>query len=322
MRAPEQPGFEVGARLVVRRPGPRPRYAPPVAVGAPAPARDDGELSRGVVTRINEIRREGGVLPLALAERQGASNARLAGPLLNAELVGDRELGARLAAGMVAGWDVEGVVREGHWGSFLSPPVADASAWLGEALERPFGRWLFFAPDRRALALGLARRPDALGAVVTTYALFDEAERGVEAKRALAALAARRAERRLGPPTHWGAFAPLRAGVQKFEADGDAQQALAGALAEATSRFGRAVYGTVLEVTDLRELVFPNEFLAPLPPYVAVEVGHRRTPGEAWGHYAVFVVVVPRQVRDDFRRPLPRANEPAMPEDYVFPRAR
>ncbi len=320
-RAPNRPLFDKLARVLVRRPGPRAAYAPP-RVGAPAPVRSAADFEREALARLNALRRDAGLRPLEPAGGQSADNARLAGPFFDAEAAGDARLAGRIALGLSAGWGVDGLVRQGHFGSFASASTDDVARWLGDALEQPTGRWLLLEPGRQRLALGSSFEGGGLGALVTTYELFDESSRDAEAMRVWAALAARRAAAGLPPATRLDDTGPLRDGVRRFEGGEPARRAFEPVLAEATSRFGREVYGTVLEAADLDELAFPAPLLDRLAPAVAVEVGRRRSPGEPWGHYAAFVAVVPRQVRDDYRRPPRDKNEPAMPENYAGPRMR
>ncbi|HEU4410724.1 MAG TPA: hypothetical protein VFS43_36065 [Polyangiaceae bacterium] len=318
-RPPGRPLFDRVAQVLARRPGAPQPYAA-AAVGAPGAPRDGVEFAREVLARINAVRRELGARPLELDEAQSASNARLAAPFFNAEIAGDRELAGRIALGLSAGWDVRGPVRRGHFGAFLSPSSDDGSVWLGEALAQPFGRWTFLSPEVQRVALGPAPGKGALGALVTTYALFDEARRGAEADRAFAILRARRAERGLPPPTRFYDPGALRRGIERFERGEPAKQALDGSLVEAQARFGRDVHGAALEADDVGALVVPPALLDRLPPQVAVEVGYRRAPDEAWGRYAVFVVVAPGLVNEAYRRPPGDEYTPPMPDESSLPR--
>lgn len=318
-RPPGRPLFDRVAQVLARRPGAPSPYAPAI-VGTPARAREPGEFGREVITRVNAVRREVGVPPLELDEAQGATNARLSGPFFNAKIAGDRELVSRIALGLSAGWGVQGPVRRGHFGAFLSPSSDDLSVWLGDALAQPFGRFTLLTPGVQRIALGPSQGRGALGALVTTYSLFDESRRGAEAERAFKALRARRAELGLPPPARFYDPGSLRKGVQRFERGEAPGRAFDGALSEAQARFGRDVHGAALEADDVSALAFPPALLDRLPPQVAVEVGYHRAPEEAWGRYAVFLIVAPRLVHDDYRRPPRDLYTPDMPDESELPR--
>jgi hypothetical protein len=298
-RAPKQLLLRSAAELLYVRPGARAPYAPAATLGS-APVSDSAAFSEAVLGRLNELRRRAKMRPLELAPAQGQTNERAVGPFLTAEMTGNASLTDRIALGLMAGWDVPGTIRRGDFTVFLSSSTGDAATWLAEALELPLGRWMLLEPDRRFVAFGphIAPGGAGVGAVVTTYALFDAADHRADADRVFAGLTAQRAARRLGPPTRLTNFKTLSAEVRKFDQGKPMQETLDDILAGAAGPLGRDVHGAVFESTDLDVIPFPAALFAITPPYVAIEVTHRKAPGAAWGQYVIFVITLPRTEGD------------------------
>lgn len=294
-RAPKQLLLRTTAQVLYVRPGARVPYAPAMASGS-ATVSDAAGFSAAVLGPLNDLRRRGKMRPLELAPAQSEVNARAVGPFLTAEQTGNASLADRIALGLMAGWDVPGVIRRGDFSVFLSSSTTDAATWLAEALELPTGRWMLLEPDRRFVAFGPHIAPDnrGIGAVVTTYALFDTADHHADADRVFAGLTSQRITRGLAQPTRVTKFEALSKEVRNFEQGKPLQEVLDDVLARAVSALGRDVHGAVFESTDLDVIPFPPELFSRLPPYVAIEVTHRKAPGGAWGQYVIFIITMPR----------------------------
>jgi hypothetical protein len=245
---------------------------------------------------VNRVRAQGKLAPLAMAAAQSDADTRLAGTLLDATYKGRGADADRIALGMLAGWDVEGTIRNG--GLFVGrvAPAHDVGAWLDFALELPMGRSVLLDPDARRIAIGPASpaREQGLGAVVTTFDLFDSSDHTQDVARALQRLAS--ARRVSGRPA-------LAAMARTPALEEQAARVLVGALepgaalyasmqAMAEQHAGARVRGYVVEANDLDRAPVPEELVTASAGRVAVAVTHHRVKGAAWGQYVIFYLYV------------------------------
>jgi hypothetical protein len=264
--------------------------------GVPAPVSDVVSFTSALLGAVNRVRAEGKLAPLSLATKQSAQSARLVGTLIDASVNGKNDVGDGIALGLLAGWDVEGTIRSGQLLFAVVAPTRDARAWLDFALERPFGRRVLLDPDARRIAIGptvFQGEAPALGAVVTSYALFESPDHDGEASSALARVAAARAE--LGKP----ALAKIDgvralADEAKLVLAGEREpfDALSAAMRSVAQRVSGTVHGFVVETNDLERAPIPEELLHAPKGALAIQVTHHRVKGAAWGQYVILYVLV------------------------------
>ena len=267
--------------------------APPAPAAAPE---DGGSAAERFAAAVNEVRRRAGLAPLALSAPQSRIAEELA-PAFFAALASpaDAMLADLVMLGLLAGWEVEGIVQRGHGGAASLAGSDDVGRLLGEAIERPSSRQALLSPDVQALAVGSLDLGDgevpSLAALFTTYDLFSASShaRGVEA--VLERLGRARAARRLPPPRRLAELddAMLRA-ASRVQGGHAPERVLDGLVDESAARLGRPVQGWYAEVGDLEDLVFPEEFVSPLGVDVAVAVAVRRPEGEPWARNVVLLV--------------------------------
>jgi hypothetical protein len=265
--------------------------APPS--GAPLPVAMPSELSTAILDAVNQARARAGLQPLSLATRQAAENTRLAGTLIDALFERDDAAGDRIALGLLAGWEVDGLIRNGYF-YVGRTPTHDARLWIDGALVRPIGRLVLLDGSVRQIAIG-PLMPDeipALGAVVTTYAFFESKDHARDADRFFLRVASTRAARGLPPVTRVLADELTAAVRQVLERDERPMAALDAALRAIASLGPVRVEGLVAETHDLEQLPIPEVLLRPGPLKFAVEITHHRAPGAAWGQLAVFIIIV------------------------------
>jgi hypothetical protein len=266
------------------------------SLGAPAPVASGAEFTSALVDRLNGVRRTAKLTPLLLAAKQSAENARVAGTIFDASIEGDAATVDRAAIGLLAGWDVEGgTIRDGHFFLGAVAPTRDATAWLDAALERPIGRLALLDPVAKQIAVGPAIPGDApaLGAAVTTYALFESDDHTADERQFFRALTAARAARGVAPPERVGGIDEVRAELADVLRNGkEPMAALNDLLQVAVNRTGSNVNGYVLETTDPAHVEIPEALLRAGPLDVVVAVTHHRAPGAAWGQYVIFVLIV------------------------------
>lgn len=268
-------------------------YTPPRITAQTAPVRTADEFRRVLAERLNAVRAAGGLAPLRVSAEQSRTSERLAGIMVGPTRA-DRDAAAdRAAIGLLAGWDVRGLIRDGSLFVGAVPGARDAAAWLEFAIEHPIGRSTLLAPQSRVVAIGpaLADSVEAVGAVVTTYALFEGNDHRAEADRVVAGLTEARIERGLPAPVRLVNVPHLADQLEAVRAEKKAP----GAVLHETLEYMAArlasghIQGFVFETLDVDRLELPKELFAPGPMRVAVEVTHHRAPGAAWGQYVVYI---------------------------------
>ncbi|HEY8078342.1 MAG TPA: hypothetical protein VIF62_29640 [Labilithrix sp.] len=259
----------------------------------PQPVAAAADVRKAVLEGVNAARKTAGYAPLALAPKQTAMNERVAVHYFSAELNGDQDTSDKVALGLLAGWDVGGTIRNGDFFSALATGSTDAAMWLDYALESPAGRFALLDPTARQIAVGAASPEDlgGVGAVVTTYAFFENANPAAEAKEVLGRLARTRTALGAGPTTPIAGLDGLAAQARLVgEGRAEPMDALERAMRHDSTRAGRSLRGWVIATHDLESITFPAELLAKGNTLVGVEVAHWKPEGSAWGAYAIFVV--------------------------------
>lgn len=260
-----------------------------------APAAAPGASPDEVLQEINRVRAEARLSPLRLAEQESATAARLA-PHYFGALDGGAVDGIpdQVALGLLAGWEVDGMVRNGH---FVSTWLPDASSWaevVRAALARPLGRETLLDPAAERVAIGALSTERAHGAVFSTYALFDAYRHDRDAGTIAARIAAMRVDRRASPPR---VVAELNQAAERAARTVQAGQrspaeALNELMAHASERLGRSVRGWVAETNSLEHGKLPDE-LGTMPSLtLGIGVAHHRPQGHAWGRFVVFMVLL------------------------------
>lgn len=255
---------------------------------------DAAAFTPALLSALNRVRAAGKLAPLALAPKQSAENARLAGTLLDA-IVGDRgEDADRITLGLLAGWEVGGLVRNGSFFIGHVAPSRDVVAWLDFALERPMGRGVLLDPMARQVAIGPAI-PDGvqgLAAAVSTYQTFDGVDHDADAARVLARVNEVREAN--GRPALARAQSPELREQAALVLDGKREPMLAldTAIHAAAQRSRTSVGGFVVESNDLEHAPLPESVLRAAGGTLSVEVTHHRAEGAAWGQYVVLYMLV------------------------------
>jgi len=266
-------------------------YAPS-AVGTDAVAADATAFQTALFAELNEVRAKAGSSPLALEPKQSDVNERLAPHLYVASTGGDAALADRIGLGVLAGWDVGGVIRDGgiYWGSVTS--TRSPTRFLSYALESPFGRYILLDPQMSRIAVGAsALPPSGAMALLTTYSLFQGKDHTADENTLFAELTKRRLARNHSAPKRTErevALATALARVATHTATtGDAMHE---AMDRVVTNEGRSVGAWVVETADLRQIPWTEAILTEEPLEVEIGVTHYKAPGGAWGQYAVMVL--------------------------------
>lgn len=251
------------------------------------------DLVARFVGKLNEVRTAAGMNPVSLAAEQSELNQAIAPHVLQALIAGD-EAGMGVASlALLAGWRVDGgIIRDGGI-SFGAVATADPVAWLASSLAAPSGRAILLDPESRALAVGLVANesPPGLGAVVTTYAYFDDVDPADVARGFVRRLRDAREERGL-PPPRWVRMNYVSAAAEAVTAgQATPERALQAAVNRVSQqRPGRRVHGSYIEAVRPDLIDIPEELLAQRELSVAVAAAHRRVEGGAWGQHVLLIV--------------------------------
>ena len=281
----------VGLALATRDPSAPIKYAP--VVHEAKSVTSGNEMSRAVLEGVNRARAAAKLAPVELAPNQASTNERLAPYFFQASMLSDQAQGDVVGLGLLAGWDVQGTIRNGNLYAALLSGTTDANAWLDYALEMPMGRYTMLEGGARQIAIGVAPPSSmgGVGAVVTTYQFFGGADHRADAARVFDLLKRTRTARGLPAPA---ALADTKAMALEAtlvnRGEKEAYEALNAALVGERDRLGKSVRGWVIATNDLDAIPFPPEVMRGGALTVGVEVTHHRDAGAAWGQYIVFLV--------------------------------
>jgi hypothetical protein len=276
----------------------------PITLTRPAHLADlPPDTGAAIVDGVNRTRAQASLPPLAPALQQADVNTRVAPHFFGAERAHEMRVADDLALGMLAGWDVGGgTIRNGTFFAGLISGTKDPASWLALALEMPMGRHSLLAPEARKVAVGPAALDGgpAVGAVVTTYAMFDEqnVDHDIERARAFGHINEERSKRGLPAVVSLGAM-PEVASLAKLVGEGKREggEALDSALMFESRRIRRSVRGWAAVSQDLDHFIVPGELLVPsqVPPQVGIEVTHFKPEGSPWGAYLLYIITPAEQ---------------------------
>lgn len=257
------------------------------AAGA-APSFEDSLL--GALNRVRHAARLG---PVAIEAAQSKFNARLAPQLFEASYANDDVRSDLVALGVLAGWDVAGMIRRG--GIYAGAEnTFEGARWLALALQDPLGRYSMLDPDISRIAIGTVSQPhNGVLALVSTYAVFDSDDHSEEEAEIFEELSKQREAHGLPPPLRRTRGADLTEALQRV-AKGELTSGEA--LQEALNTVGDATHlhlqGVVVETSDIALVPVRPEFLTSDKLELELGVAHYKPRGGAWGQYVVLYLFV------------------------------
>jgi hypothetical protein len=263
--------------------------------GDPHPVASAEELTTAVLAELNLVRGRAGLAPVRLSPGESATAARLAGHYFAAALGNQRwDEMDRIALGIMAGWQVGGMIRDGRFVSSLAPHTRDAGRWLTATLAMPMGRATLLAPAVEEIAFGplLLSDPQGLGAIVAGYELHHGSDHTEDVQRLYARVA--EARKRLGraqPQRLAGMGDVMRRQLERvYAGEEQPMQALQVLLERGVWAHNQNMRGYVLEAVSLDALELPEEILK--QPRLDIEIGvtHHRPKGAAWAQLVIVVV--------------------------------
>ena len=268
----------------------RPRRS---ASGEAATPPQPPSFADSLLTALNRIRHAAKLDPLALEGRQSQFNARLAPHFFQAAFADDGAGSDLIALGVLAGWDVDGTIRNG--GVYAGgEETMDGARWLGMALEAPSARYTLLNPDMSKIAIGtLQLQASGTMALVSTYDLFQSNDHSAEEAAIFEELAKQREARGLPAPLRRRAGKELTDALgQVVQGERSSEAGLQQALNDVATRTGLRMQGVIVEASDVSLVPVAPQLLAPGSLELAVGVAHYRPKGGAWGQYIIFYLFV------------------------------
>lgn len=242
------------------------------------------------VERLNGVRTQQGLGPLAIARKQSDTASQLA-PYYFGE--SDADTDDRIALGLMAGWDVQGMLSSGSFDSAWTPQP-DSGALVSSMLEDPAGRRDLLDPKATQIAAGMIVEGNTAGALISTYALMPAVDPIEAPKQLIAQLNAARAK--LGKaPAEWlanGADFYTTAAKALLNNELSPDQVQRAFMNETLRVTNRPVTALTQTVSELEKVQWADDVLAHPSPQVLVFVGVQREKGEAWGHYVVLTILL------------------------------
>ncbi len=273
--------------------------APPTTFFRPKVPGADLDVSPATLTQtflnsVNTVRSQAGLQPLALAAAQTAEATSLAPHFFNAQLV-TRDAGTAdtVSLGLCAGWKVPEMVRYSHFSTSVSVGTQSLRFVLGDLLRLPLSRQTLLDPDVRQVALGPVTDPAGpfIGVMVSTYALYGDADPKTLADELFSSLNQRRAEAGSAPVRRLSQLGVGEDRATRQVADGrDPERALNSLLAGATSVLHTSVRGFVFELPDLESIEWPPALVQTKTLDLHLSVTWYQPAHEPWGRYVIFVV--------------------------------
>lgn len=272
-------------------------YAHTPVTEGPLPEGD--ALPAAMLKSINEIRTQANLGAVSLSAAESRTAAQLA-PYYFAAMMRSGDPGApgvtdKIALGLLAGWDVEGQVREGHFSSAWSYEKS-VSAFVESAIASPFGRETLLDPRASRAALGPVtdKESGAFAAVVSTYSLIDNTGSTDSASAVLARLTKLRAKIKRPAPFLATELDPVLDDVTaRVETGLSLEDALKRVTSKSVEVITRgSVQSFVSTASYVDKLEYPSEVLASPDLRMGVAVARYKPEGSPWTRLAVFFVVL------------------------------
>jgi hypothetical protein len=280
--------------------------------GPAAPVVGPEDFRTRLRDRVNRLRAELEMEPLVLEDRESAVAGRLA-PFYFASGLGmvTPAYGDLVALGLMAGWQVQGTIRDANLGAALSLSSDDLDRWLAEALALPGMRAVLFDAEHTRVAVGpvVGADPAApyLGAIVASYALFGE-ENPSELRQDFYIVLDRAYDAR-------GLSFPRRQRALEVAAQREMTRIQKGAVTpeealqivghEASARLQVPVGAWIMEGTDLDTLTPPDALFDENTAFIAAAVGHYQPEGWPWGRTLVILLSAPESALRTAQRDVP-----------------
>jgi hypothetical protein len=308
---PGQVLLNVAAELETRRDEQAELVYNAAAYGDNKAAPSSEAFRASVLAALNNARSQASLQPFALEATQSKTDEKLAPYLFQTLSAGDERQTTTITLGLLAGWDVNGVIKNGGIYTGTVNSSRNPSRWLTRTLDSPLGRFVLLDPSMAHIGIGaIPLSPTGMMAIVTTYAFYDSVD---HQKEELAVFNELNRQRRAHgvPDAQRVESAP---GLQKALAqiNHNTTSSLDGlnyAMTEISHTVHSSINGYIMETTDVSRLHFDDSLLTAASLELQVGVTHYRVPGAAWGQYAILFVILNKGAKtSEARDRTPRAG--------------
>jgi len=278
------------ARYRVKRNAAAELFSVPVLEAASQSPGASKDYRQSLLGAINGVRAKAGLGALQLATAQSREHEKLA-PYFFAGAEDDAFMDD-IALGLMAGWEVPGMIRDGSFfGAALNGTVS-VDRWLAHLLESPAARSILLDAHARVLALGplVDEKTASVGALFSTYSFYETANHDQERQRLIDRIARQR-QARGAAAAHATQDPELGTAAGAVRGGKDPEVALNDALSVISNRDRKSVQGMLLETLSLDDLVLPPELATRPRLEYAIEVTHARRPGAAWATLVVMIII-------------------------------
>jgi hypothetical protein len=240
-----------------------------------------------IIKEINDIRKEASLPALVLEAKESVTHQRLLGPLMKARTESDFRTADKISLGLMAGWDVPSVIRNGSFLLSASFRNRNFKEWLDDTMDIPIGRATIMSPESTAIAIGVTTEANSqfVATALTTYALFDTETFDkqmrnklidkLQASRQAAGMVP--AEILPEPPSVANITSRLRTDQVSTSS------AINEYLNAVSQQHNKSVTGHVIEFTGKESIDWPANYVTAQTLSLSVSVGHHRLPGSPWG---------------------------------------
>lgn len=289
---PNQLFWHLAARAQLRRDANAGLAYEGLAIGRNETLSEPRAFGQAFLAGLNQVRKEVGIPELGFEAAQSSTNERLLPHFFDNAFKGNEWMIEEIGLGLLAGWDVNGMIRTGGIFSSVSSSSRNPGRFLADALKSPFARWVLLEPEMTRVAIGAgALEPSGAMALITTYAFFDSQDHRADEAKVFQEFDKARRAHGVPPPRlviKDGALLSALTQVANNALPSDA--ALQEAMRRIAQERSRGVSGYVFETSDLHHLEFPDELLRSNSTEVQIGVTHYRARGGAWGQYAVMFI--------------------------------
>ena len=286
--------LNVAAELETRRDDTAELTYNAAAYGENKPAASSAAFRAALLQDLNRTRTEAKLPQFALEPTQSKTDEKLAPYLYQTLLSGDQRQATTITLGLLAGWDVNGVIRNGGIYTGTVNSSRNPSRWLTRTLGSPLGRFVLLDPSMGHIGIGaIPLDPSGMMAVVTTYAFFDTPDHRQEEAAVFAELNRRRRAHGLADARRVESAPALRKALTQINHNlSTSTDGLHFAMTEISQAAHSSVSGYILETTDVSRVKFDASLLDPSTLDVEIGVTHYRVPGAAWGQYSILFVIL------------------------------
>tara|TARA_R110002096_G_scaffold436085_1_gene667091 strand:- start:6372 stop:8162 length:1791 start_codon:yes stop_codon:yes gene_type:complete len=248
-----------------------------------------------LVRQLNAVRESMSLPPIVNVVDQSRTAAALLPHYFEAAAARDRKTSELIALGLMAGWRVEGPIRDANFVSFMARRGDRLASTLAELTYFPSTRSTLLDPEASKLAIATMEGADSdtLAGYITTYTIFEDRRYRHYEEAMLDELDRHRAAKNMGPVERVDADKELDPIMTKLSkgrlTPSEGMNRALGAYAEKLGReFRGFTLGTM--VIDGWMPTFPADLIDSKKVAVTARLGYYTGSGTNWGQYVIYLI--------------------------------